>query len=156
MDKYKIITAIDPGRSGGIAVRWSDGNITAKKMPDTPYALYEELLLSGTEKSAVYIERIPKTIGFNRPASAMSVLFENYGLCQGISIALKARVELIRPQEWMKRFSAVRGKRSQSEWKRYLKDIASRIYPDLKVTLNTADALLLLDYAIDRENKRNS
>ena len=55
----------------------------------------------------------------------------------------------IRPHEWQKHFNI--GGRSDYEctqgWKRRLKEHAQLLFPYLKVTLKTADALLLLAYA---------
>jgi hypothetical protein len=34
------------------------------------------------------------------------------------------------------------------EWKRKLKEEAQRLFPNMDVTLKTADALLILEYAI--------
>lgn len=39
-----------------------------------------------------------------------------------------------------------RDKESDSEWKRVLRDAASKIYPNLTITLSTADAILLAHY----------
>jgi hypothetical protein len=55
---------------------------------------------------------------------------------------------MVRPAKWQQHFGL--GKRSgcasDTEWKNKLKQAAQRLYPDIKVTLDTADALLLLEY----------
>jgi len=56
----------------------------------------------------------------------------------------------VRPQEWQKTIGiGKKGKEmSSAEWKRKLRDEAQRRHPELKATLQTADAILLLDHAI--------
>jgi len=59
------------------------------------------------------------------------------------------RVELVRPQKWQKALGlgSASGCASKTEWKNKLKAAAQRLYPHLKPTLATADALLILDFA---------
>jgi hypothetical protein len=78
---------------------------------------------------------------------------EGFGFLQGVIMSASTKLVLVRPQEWQKFFSlgtaaACTGKR---EWKNKLKSEAQRRYPQLDVTLKTADALLILDYAIAEE-----
>jgi hypothetical protein len=56
---------------------------------------------------------------------------------------------MVRPQTWQKNLGigTSRTCASKTEWKNKLKALAQRKFPDAKVTLATADALLILDYA---------
>lgn len=60
------------------------------------------------------------------------------------------RIELVLPRTWQKHFNLGTESTcaSQSEWKAKLRAEAQRRYPALKVTLNVADALLILDHAL--------
>ena len=55
---------------------------------------------------------------------------------------------LVRPQTWQKDFGLGTASRcaSKSEWKNKLKAEAQRRFPHLGVTLQTADALLILEW----------
>jgi len=55
----------------------------------------------------------------------------------------------VRPQVWQKGLSGLKGLVS-SKRKGALKNHAKRLFPKLKVTLATADALLILNYHINK------
>ena len=55
----------------------------------------------------------------------------------------------VTPQKWQKEFSNSLGKSrdyDKREWKNRLKGLAQQMFPAEKVTLKTADALLLAEY----------
>jgi hypothetical protein len=56
----------------------------------------------------------------------------------------------VQPQKWQKPLGV--GTRSacatRSEWKGKLRACAQRLYPKLKPTLSTADAILILEYGL--------
>ena len=85
----------------------------------------------------------------------MVKLNANSAYIRGVLWALKVQLVMVRPAKWQQFFSL--GKRSgcasDTEWKNKLKAEAQRRFPDLKVTLKTADALLICDYAWRQENK---
>jgi hypothetical protein len=54
---------------------------------------------------------------------------------------------MITPQKWQKQLNLGKSEGDKPEWKRKLKGHAQRTYPDLTVTLKTADALLILEAA---------
>jgi hypothetical protein len=150
-----IILAIDPGKSGGFAVH-IHGENAAGKMPDTlkELALHAQGVTIEAQSDAVaYLEDVPKFCGHNRPAASIFTLAENFGAAQGILAALNIRTIRVRPQDWQKGLNL--GKRrdckTDRDWKAKLKAEAQRRFPALNVTLATADALLLLDYALRQE-----
>jgi hypothetical protein len=104
-----------------------------------------------------YVEDVPKYVGRAIPSSSAAVLFYNFGLVMGILTARGIRVVLVRPQDWQKPLDlgTRRACRSAGEWKNKLKAEAQRRFPELKVTLKTADALLILDYGRTQELKTN-
>lgn len=155
----KTIIAIDPGASGGISVGYPNGSTVAHKMPETEgdiLALLTELVcyatLEGSEILAV-IELVP--IGMPGKGAAMAKLNSNAAFIRGCLMALHIRMILIRPVEWQSYFNL--GKRSgcvsDSQWKNKLKSEAQRRFPQLKVTLDTADSLLILEHA--KQNMTN-
>lgn len=149
------IIAIDPGKSGGIAHRYDnppDEDTEAQAMPDTLKELVEVCDV-GTHPIVAYVENVPKFCGPKLPGSVIFPMAENFGAVQGILAALGIRTILVRPQDWQAGLGI--GTRSKSkdkaDWKRKLKAEAQRRFPQLNVTLATADALLILDYAIRQE-----
>lgn len=149
-----ITIAIDPGKSGGIA--WcKDGLLGAVPMPEALPELKEffVLLLAGTHSPVAFVEKVPKFVGKAIPSSTTAVLFYNYGYTEGVLTALGVRIEQIDPHTWQKYFRLGTKKEcaSTTEWKGKLRAEAIRRFPTQKVTLATADALLILDYALAQQ-----
>jgi crossover junction endodeoxyribonuclease RuvC len=154
----KTIIAIDPGLSGGLAVA-RFGKTECYPMPETQGDL---IGLLREIKATHDLECVPKTgevvcvleevngfAGKAQPGSAMFRFGENFGFIKGVVQALGMKLVLVRPQVWQSAFSLGTASRcaSKSEWKNKLKAEAQRRFPNLKVTLKTADALLLREYA---------
>ena len=143
---------IDPGVSGGIA--WDGSELSAcMNMPGSDTETAEEIGLLYSMRPGVkcVIEDVPKFVGRALPGSTIFPLAFNCGLIRGIAIALRMPVILVRPQDWQKHFClGSKGKSSTAEHKNKLKAEAQRRYPHLKVSLKTADALLMLAYAKEK------
>ena len=148
------ILAIDPGKGGGIAVFYNNG-ADARKMPGTLKELADtaRALGSADMPSVCYLEAVPKFCGHNRPAASIFTLAESYGAAQGVLASIGIRTVLVRPQDWQKGLNLGKRKDCKNDhaWKAKLKAEAQRRFPALTVTLATADALLLLDYALRQE-----
>jgi len=135
--------AIDPGAGGGIAYFW-DLYGKADAMPETVVDLADKIReLKCAGYNTCYLEEIPKYAGKN--ASAMMKLSTRYGECRGILAALGIRVYELRPQDWQKVLSLGNRATYGTRWKAHLKERAQALFPHLKVTLKTADALLILE-----------
>ena len=151
----KTLVAIDPGQSGGVAVA-QFGKTDCHPMPPTPgdlLALLRDIQRAADiEQSSVVcvLEEVSGFAGKAQPGSAMFTFGKQFGFIQGVVQALGIRLELVRPQVWQKAFGLGTASRcaSKAEWKNKLKAEAQRRFPHLKVTLRTADALLILDYAM--------
>ena len=145
-----ITLAIDPGASGGLAWIRSDKTVECCKMPDTEgdvVDLLRSLAASGIK--AAYIERVGGFTGKGQPGSAMFNFGRGVGVLHGALLAMGVRVVEVTPQKWQKWLGmGTKGTRTGAEWKRHLKAEAQRRFPCQHVTLSTADALLLLDYAL--------
>ena len=144
----KHTIAIDPGKNGAIA--WRDGDSLAHcvPMPETEGDVLAKLLeLNVHAKSnTVTIEDVG---GWGMPGPRAFTFGRGFGFMLGVCATLNMRVELVRPQKWQKFFSlgsrATAG--SKKQWKLKLLSEAQRRFPTADATLDTADALLLLDYA---------
>ena len=150
------ILAIDPGSSGGLAIRYN-GGMSAVKMPPTEgdvVGILQELTAEGGERIA-YVEHVGGFTGDGQPGSAMFKFGRGVGVLIGALMAFGWRVIEVTPQKWQKHIGlGTRGDRSKTEWKNALKAEAQRRYPELTVTLSTADALLVMEYAISQEARK--
>jgi hypothetical protein len=150
----KPILAIDPGASGGIAVLDSEGNPNCFNMPDTFGDVVECLRAArSTGIVTAFVEEVGGFCGVGQPGSAMFKFGKGCGVIEGALMALGFRIELVKPQKWQKHFGLGTTKQAggKADWKRKLKAEAQRRFPACDVTLKTADALLILDYARTQE-----
>ena len=149
-----IYIGIDPGRSGGMCVI-EDEFIKAYPCPDNTndMALMFAMAISVNETKTVvaYIEKV-----WARPTDGRASVWkfaENYGVWKGIAGAYEIDLQQVSPQKWIKYFETP--KLEKSRRKRYLRDKARSMYPNLKkVSLKTADAILIATYA--KEPDHNS
>lgn len=178
---HDIVIAIDPGASGGIA--WKDAaGIHCQPMPETRgdvIALLKQIVVYGLIKRPIpddviaYHEKINGYI----PDGGPSMMFQFGMNCERVGCILETlgvRIIEITPQAWQKDFgfgkkgfqksapkaSAEEKKATKAananakrDWKNKLKSEAQRRFPMTGVTLKTCDALLILDYAIRREQQ---
>jgi hypothetical protein len=151
----KTIIAIDPGVSGGVAVS-AFGKTMCYAMPATQGDVLELIRdikrgadVEGAECECV-LEDVNGYVGKAQPGSAMFRFGEGCGFIKGVVQALGIKLLLVRPQTWQKAFSLGTASRcaSKSEWKNKLKAEAQRRFPHLRVTLATADALLILEWRL--------
>ena len=145
-----MITAIDPGLNGGVAWICEDGITSTFPMPKTDGDLLSLILrnkFDARKEFIIYLEDVPYFTGgaFIAP---MAKLQRQCGIAQGMCQALGARLVLVTPQKWQKAlWLGAKKSYPGSKWKNHLKQRAQQLYPNLDVTLKTADALLILEYA---------
>jgi len=147
---HTTIIGIDPGKSGGIAM-WDLGSqVVTCKMPEEDRLV--ELLRHWCfgHETHVFIEQIPKFAGTRQFAqrnifgASIATLYGNYKLCVGICLGLGLRPVCVVPLKWQNIVECRNFDRlEKGPWKNRLKDRAIRLFPDVRVTLATADALLI-------------
>ena len=146
-----LTIAVDPGLSGGFAFQLDGQPAQAVAMPPTEGDLVELLrnLMAEAQTAVAFVEEVGGYIGKAQPGSSAFKFGRNFGFILGALQMLGVRVELVRPQRWQKSLAlgSATGCASKTEWKNKLKAAAQRLYPNLKPTLATADALLILDFA---------
>jgi hypothetical protein len=147
-----MIIAIDPGKSGGIV--WEHaGEIKARKMPETPqalFALFREL--SAENNACAFIEQVPLWAGFAAwqgkmmSGASTAKMYGSYKLCEGILVGLQIPTTHLTPIKWQNIVGCRNIERLKGpEWKRKLKAHAESLFSSkIKVTLWNADALLIL------------
>lgn len=143
---------IDPGMSGGIGVILSDGRTFTSEafpMPETErdiWDLFESL--TNREKypnPTAVIEKVGVM-----PGQGISSGFKFGAGVGGLRMALTAaKIPFIdvTPGKWQQALGIpTRGEKSKVEHKNILKAKAQQMHPHLKITLKTADGLLLAEY----------
>jgi len=145
-----IVLGIDPGASGALA--WGT-EFNSESMP-FPYAsevdineAFRKILGGEFEKTKLhaFIEAVHS---FPGQGVASSFAFgKSYGFLRGLLIANKIAFETVQPRAWQKTFNMKSSKEeSKTDWKRRLKARAQEMFPRIKVTLATADALLIMEH----------
>lgn len=150
-----VVMAIDPGAHGGIAWLGKDGLRHVVNMPETPVDILEKIREiedeAFPEHPVCYIENVGHGMP-NQSSSATAKFARHCGLLDGFLLAEGIRIEKVLPQKWQRTLGIGSSRDYEKrEWKNRLKAKAQELYPDKKVTLVNADALLILDYAIKNE-----
>jgi hypothetical protein len=152
----KYIIAVDPGASGGIAASWPEGAVELAPMPDTETDVVkliqghvvQGMIDADAAEVVVYIEKVGGFIkGSPAPGSAMFNFGRNVGVIHGALLAMKVRTIEVHPQAWQRALSVGQSATYGKQWKAHLKGVAQQLFPMQKVTLKTADALLILEHA---------
>lgn len=146
--QHMTTIGIDVGVNGGIA--WiTDGKPCVEKMPDTLQDLWEVIvsisLEAGTGGIGVkaYIEQVASSPQMG-VVSAFS-FGRGYGNLEMALTAAGIPFERVRPQEWQKHMKCMSGGD-----KNVTKRRAQELFPSLKITHATADALLIAQYGVER------
>ena len=140
-----IVMGIDPGKSGGIAVI-ADGQAEAWKMPDTERDILDLIASTGAELAVM------EKVGATPQMGVVSAFQFGYssGVLRAAVLAARVRLELVAPSTWQRAFGlVVRGRRlakGDTAKKNRNKARAQEMFPGLKITHATADALLLAEY----------
>ena len=143
----QIKIAIDPGKGGAMAVRYPDGKVvvtnftTETEMRDE---LEQVLAYDDLAQISAILERVHAMPG--QGVTSMFSFGANYGYWRGVLQGLRIPFTEVHPRTWQK--GLMLGKVQGVERKRKLKQVASERYPDQKVTLKNADALLLLEVGV--------
>lgn len=147
------IMAIDPGVGGAIAT-YRLGEVKVQHMPEgqdgiAPVVrqLTEHAKFDGRPLVAV-MERVNGFMGKALPGSRMFTMGENYGFMKGVLAASGVPLNLVQPTKWQADLGLKKEKNmDRPEWKRKLCFEAKSMYPNVKITLQDADAILLLHWA---------
>ena len=148
--RSKLYIGIDPGKSGAIASL--NCRMKAWKCPDNALDMHRLFELITYSMSADDISVVMEKV-WARPNNASRAAFNygvNYGHWQGILAGFEIEPELILPSAWMKFYGMEKGMEYQ-ERKRWLKAKAQKLYPNVKVTLVNADAILIAHYLKERK-----
>ena len=147
----KYFVGIDPGQSGGLV--WLNGSgevLHCTKMPATEADVWEWfdwVCRDGYhDKTRAVIEKVHAM-----PKQGVSSTFKfgvGYGGLRMALIAAGLPFDQVTPQAWIKALGIPKKKPTETgtQWKNRLKAQAQQLFPQEKVTLATADALLIAEY----------
>lgn len=151
----EVYLGVDPGASGGLAALWP-GKTVVSPMPDLENELWEWLSRYSARNGVIHgfcctaiLEKVGGYIPGSRGniGSAMFKFGQFYGTLRGMLVAADIPFVEVAPTRWQNYFYLKsRPSESKPQFKRRLKEKAQEIFPGLKVTLATADALLIAEY----------
>ena len=143
-----IFLGLDPGYSGGCAV--IDGkHVDAFGWPETDADTAHTIApFAGTDCFA-YLES-----AHSMPKQGVSSSFKfgtHYGFLRAVLVCYKIPFVLIAPHKWQKEMGCLtRGDKNISKQK------AQQLFPGIKITHATADALLIAEYARRKHGNSNA
>ena len=142
-----MIVAIDPGKNGGAAYLSPLTNSQDLILRSwTTESDYMEFLESMDSRTVAVVENVPKFVSAMTSSSSAFTLGYNFGFCVGALRAYGFVVHLVAPSKWQSGLTGLKPRMGYTDRKRALKDNAKRLYPKLKITNATADAVLILDW----------
>ena len=147
---FKKCIGIDPGKGGGIAVI-TDETVQTHNCPKTVDSMAHLIGMCLSDVAAyrtkVFLEKV---WSFPTDGRAGSFTFgENYGQWQGILASYELEPILVTPKTWQSHFDIKKGLKKDVR-KKILKQMAIERCPGIKkVTLKTADALLIAIYGME-------
>lgn len=139
---------VDPGQNGGIAWIYGDSSSFAYKMPSTDLDIYK-MLTAIRRVSSPTLAVLEKVHSMPKQGVASSFKFGvNYGIVRMALTAAGIPFEEVTPQHWQKTMCIPHRNKTEtpSQWKNRLKAKAQQLFPNVSLTLATADALLLAEY----------
>lgn len=145
-----IAIGIDPGKSGALAVIYTDENNNPFRIKVIPFeeTAYRDALAACTDSRVVCcLEKVGAMPG--QGVVSMFNFGQNFGFIQGLLVANKIPYQLVPPQTWKKEFS-LSGDKQMSI------DVCKRLFPHTnllptsrsrKESDGMAEALLMAEYA---------
>lgn len=149
-----LILGIDAGKSGGFAEIWPNGKVDAFPMfEDDDLRDYIQSIAKNASIEGLrlicYLEQVGGYIGRPQSGHHMFNFGSNYGFLRGLLAANRIETVLVRPQKWSKDIASVQGLKGPDR-KRALRNEAARLFPNIKITLSTCDALLIARYGCNQ------
>ena len=147
---FKKAIGIDPGKGGGIAVITNE-TVEIHNCPKTVDSMAHLIGMCLTNVAAyrtkVFMEKV---WAFPTDGRVGSFTFgENYGQWQGILASHELEPVLVTPKMWQSHFDIKKGLKKDIR-KKILKQMAIDKCPNTKkITLKTADALLIAIYGVE-------
>jgi len=139
---------VDPGQSGGL-ILLDDTMVKSTPMPETERDIWDWFDHIRQTTDIAPRAMIEKVHSMPKQGVASSFKFgRGYGGLRMALIAAGIPFEEVTPQAWQKALAIPKRSKTETpvQWKNRLKALAQQLYPDIKVTLKLADALLIATY----------
>ena len=152
----KVFIGIDPGASGAITALNESGNVVAlTKMPQTMGELLYFLQQFTKCDTLCYLEKVHARPGDG--AASMFKFGQGFGWLQMALLAAKVKTIEVLPNTWMRGLGIKSKKKDETKtaYKNRLKFVAEQLFPEQRVTLWNADALLIAHalYVADKKGE---
>ena len=148
----RVFIGIAPGKMGGVAFIYND-NYNVAQCPNTVSEMADELILLNDMAPDIQKYAIIEQV-HSMPKQGVKSVFtfgQGYGQWLGILATLKIPYIQVSPHKWMKWYPAV--PKIKKDRKNHLKHLAQQRFPDVKITLATADAMLIANYLRETNKK---
>ena len=147
----KIFIGIDPGKNGGVAV--------ISEIPEHEATISFKCPKTPVEMAYTLVSTIPTHVPYSdvlvtiehvhaMPKNGVVSMFsfgQNLGQWEGILGAFELNVVYTGPRTWMQHYDC-KPRMDKKDRKRYLRGIAENLFPNIKMTFNISDALLIANY----------
>ena len=146
----KLYIGLDAGVNGGMAfIHENDGEISSKafRCPRDIESMVNNLEFEIEDYSPEEIFCVAEWV-WAFPGDGKKSAFKfgyNYGTWLGILASHRIDYEEVTPKQWMNYFN-MPPKMDKKERKRWLRVMAERLFPNIKMTFNISDALLIAYY----------
>lgn len=146
----KTLITVDPGRTGAFAIRRSGSVVSYDftSIQDAKDVLTNLDITVDLHKGLLYCVMEDVSASPQMGSVSAFTFGKNAGQWEGLLSGLGIPLKLVKPQEWQRGIPGTSGK-TGSIRKRALKEECQRRYPNKKITLANADAILLNDYIFD-------
>ena len=141
----RVFIGIDPGINGGIAIIYNDA-YTVTKCPNTIQEMADVLITLKDQAPNLPMYCIIEKV-HSMPGNSGRSMFTfgcNYGQWLGILAVLRIPYTEVTPNKWMSHYGS--RPKDKKDRKNHLKHLAQQRYPSVKITLTTADAMLIANY----------
>ena len=145
--RKRILIGIDPGKSGGIAWGTKYELMGCVSMPKTEPDVCDFILaISKIGDASCILEKVGSRPG--NSARSMFTFGEGFGVLKSALYFAGVRTELCVPGKWMRALGIPKKKKTETkgQYKNRLKQRSQQLFPKERVTLDTADALLIYEY----------
>ena len=143
-----VCFGIDPGINGGIAailIKSQEETTKVMRFPKNLQDAWEFLIdsFASGDNDSIYVEHVHSFPG--QGVASTFTFGRNLGQWEGLISASGCPINFVSPQKWMGFYETKKGL-TRKERKRYLRGTAEELFPNIKMTFNISDALLIANY----------
>ena len=152
----KVFLSCDPGKNGGLVSLDENGKtLQVVKMPETMGGILQFFQQYTNDDVVCYLEKVHARPGDG--AASMFKFGQGFGWLQMALLAAKIKTIEVLPNTWMRGLGIKSKKKDETKtaYKNRLKFVAEQLFPEQRVTLWNADALLIAHalYVADKKGE---